>query len=220
LTLTTWQDAAQQRVILEVADTGPGIPSAVQERIFEPFFTTKPPGVGTGLGLPLCLGVVKGHDGTISVHSEVGHGTVFRVELPVRLVPTDTLAPEPVALHTTTHKTILIVDDEPGITRALAYLLRRDGHTVETAANGHLALKKCQVRDYSLILCDLRMPELDGPGFYRELQRCHPHLCPRVMFLTGDTLSPEAQVFLERTGAPRLGKPFTAFMVRKAIQRL
>jgi PAS domain S-box-containing protein len=220
LTLTTRQDPAQQRVILEVADTGHGISPAIRERIFEPFFTTKPPGVGTGLGLPLCLGIVKGHDGTISVDSEVGHGTVFRVELPVRPVPADMSAPEPVALPTAMRKTILIVDDEPGITRALAYLLRRDGHTVETAANGHLALKKCQGQDYTLILCDLRMPELDGPGFYRELQRCHPHLCPRVVFLTGDTLSPEAQAFLEHSGAPRLAKPFTAFMVRKAIQRL
>jgi PAS domain S-box-containing protein len=220
LTLTTRQDPARQRVILEVADTGPGIPPAVRECIFEPFFTTKPPGMGTGLGLPLCLGIVKGHDGTISVDSEVGHGTVFRVELPVRPVPADTPAPEPVAPPTATRKTILIVDDEPGITRALAYLLQRDGHTVETAANGHLALEKCQGKDYTLILCDIRMPELDGPGFYQALQRCHPHLCERVMFLTGDTLSPEAQTFLEHTGAPRLAKPFTAFMVRKAIQRL
>jgi CheY-like chemotaxis protein len=91
---------------------------------------------------------------------------------------------------------------------------------VETAANGRLALEKCQEQDYDLILCDLRMPELDGPGFYQELMHRHTDLCQRVMFLTGDTLSPDAQAFLEHTGVPRLHKPFTASMVRKAIQRL
>jgi PAS domain S-box-containing protein len=220
LTITTWADHAQQRVVLEVADTGPGIPPAVQQRIFEPFFTTKPPGVGTGLGLPICLGIVEGHGGTMSVESVLGRGTVARVALPFAPVPADVLPPEPAIPPAASEKSILIVDDEPGITRTLAYLLRRDGHTVETAANGRLAIEKCQERDYDLILCDLRMPELDGPGFYQELMRHHTDLCQRVMFLTGDTLSPDAQAFLEHTGVPQLYKPFTASMVRKAIQRL
>jgi CheY-like chemotaxis protein len=113
--------------------------------------------------------------------------------------------------------TILIVDDEPGIVRALTSLLQRDGHTVEAAANGRLALTKCQERDYDMILCDLRMPELDGPGFYRELQRRGSSLCQRVLFLTGDTLDLETQAFLERVALPHLTKPFTAAMIRKAL---
>lgn len=112
---------------------------------------------------------------------------------------------------------ILIVDDEPGITRALTFLLRRDGHTVETAANGRLALAKCQERDYDMILCDLHMPELDGLGFYRELRRQRSSLCQRVLFLTGDMLAPEAQAFLEQVDLPHLSKPFTAAMIRKAV---
>jgi CheY-like chemotaxis protein len=142
------------------------------------------------------------------------------VELPVKPVPAHVDSPKPAVLPAGRTKIILIVDDEPGITRAMAQLLRRDGHTVETAANGRLALEKCQVQDYELILCDLRMPELDGPGFYRALQQHHPHLCQRIMFLTGDTLSPEAQEFLQHAGVPRLTKPFTAAMVRRALQRL
>ena len=114
-------------------------------------------------------------------------------------------------------QTILIVDDEPGIARALMSLLQRDGHTVETAANGRLALEKCDSRDFTLILCDLRMPELDGPGFYQELQCRHPALCQRLMFLTGDTLDPDIQTFLDHVARPRLNKPFTAAMVRQAI---
>jgi PAS domain S-box-containing protein len=220
LTLTTRTDQARQRVVLEVADTGPGMPQHIQERIFEPFFTTKPPGVGTGLGLPFCLGIIEGHGGTITIDSVPAHGTVVCVELPVKPVPVHVDGPKPAVLPAARTKIILIVDDEPGITRAMAHLLRRDGHTVETAANGRLALEKCQGQDYELILCDLRMPELDGPGFYRALQQHHPHLCQRIMFLTGDTLSPEAQEFLQRAGVPRLTKPFTAAMVRRALQRL
>ena len=92
LTLTTRWDPARTRVTLEVADTGPGMPPEIQARIFEPFFTTKPPGVGTGLGLPLCQGIIEGHGGTIGVTSQPGQGTTFRVELPVGVVP----APPPV----------------------------------------------------------------------------------------------------------------------------
>ena len=65
-----------------MTDTGPGIPPALQARIFEPFFTTKPPGVGTGLGLPLCWGIVEAHGGTLDVTSAPGHGATFRLTLP------------------------------------------------------------------------------------------------------------------------------------------
>src|SRR5262249_1956316 len=75
-------DPRGPEVVLEVADTGPGIPPALQARLFEPFFTTKPPGVGTGLGLPLCRGIIEEHGGSISVESQPGQGTVFQVRLP------------------------------------------------------------------------------------------------------------------------------------------
>jgi two-component system NtrC family sensor kinase len=220
LTITTRAGLAPERVILEVADTGPGIPPAVQARIFEPFFTTRQLGVGTGLGLPLCRGIVEGHGGTLHVESTLGHGAIFRVELPLVPIPVAGLVPEPTARPVTTKLTILIVDDEQALARALAYLLRRDGHTVEIVANGRLALEKCQGQDYTLILCDLRMPELDGPGFYRELECHYPHLCPRVVFLTGDTLNPDAEAFIDQTGALRLSKPFTVAMVRQVIRRV
>ena len=87
LTLTTGVDAAQTHVTLEVADTGLGMSPDVQTRIFEPFFTTKPPGVGTGLGLPLCQGIIEDHGGTLRCTSQMGQGTTFRVELPVGVIP-------------------------------------------------------------------------------------------------------------------------------------
>jgi signal transduction histidine kinase/CheY-like chemotaxis protein len=220
LTLITRIDPRRSRVFLDVADTGPGIPPELLGRIFEPFFTTKPPGVGTGLGLSLCRGIIEEHGGSMSVQSQPGHGAVFRIELPVETVSTTAVeppAPEerpPSMMHT-----ILIVDDEAGIRSALAYLLRRDGHEVETAANGYLALAKLEERIFDVVLCDLRMPELDGPGLYRALAARQPQLCRRFIFLTGDTLSPETRVFLERAGVPRLAKPFTAAEVRRVVER-
>jgi PAS domain S-box-containing protein len=222
LTFNTRYDPARKRVCLEVADTGPGIPPALQARIFEPFFTTKPPGVGTGLGLPLCRGIIEGHGGTISMQSQPGQGTVFQVELPVDMVPMtepEAQAAEMVPSSPKEEKAILVVDDELGIASALAYLLRRSGYHVDVATNGRLALERLSGRDYDLILCDLRMPELDGPGLYREIARHRPHLVPRMIFLTGDTLSPEAREFLERAGGLRLNKPFRAAEVRRLVQQ-
>ena len=223
LTLMTRYDPAQTCVVLEVADTGPGIPSTIQARIFEPFFTTKPAGVGTGLGLPLCRGIIEEHGGSIYVESQPGQGTVFRMTLPVQTAVPAGGENQGMAASSVVHwtaKTILVVDDEPGIARALAYLLRRDGHTVDTAANGRLALTKLHTQEYDLILCDLRMPDLDGPGLYQELQQQHPHLLRRIIFLTGDTLSPEARTFLEQAQVPRLNKPFRAAEVRRLVAQV
>jgi two-component system NtrC family sensor kinase len=221
LTITTRCDVACRQITLEVADTGPGIPLDMQARIFEPFFTTKPPGVGTGLGLSLCQGIIESHGGTITVESQPGHGALFRIELPVvsASMPVPLEAPRTEDFRPVAGKSILVVDDEPGIASALAYLLRRNHHEVETAANGRIALQKLQQRAYDLILSDIRMPDLDGPGLYRELEHHHPQLLKRIIFLTGDTLSPETKAFLEQARVLRLSKPFTAAEVRRAVQR-
>ena len=218
---TTQYDPAQHRITLAVTDTGPGIPAALQARIFEPFFTTKPPGVGTGLGLPLCQGMVEAHGGTLGVSSAPGRGATFRVTLPVGAVPAPTPNP-PGAVEGAARRghTILIVEDEAILATGLARLLRRDGHTVDLAANGRLALAKLDERAYDLILCDVRMPELDGPTLYRLLVRQQPDLCSRVIFLTGDTLEPATQAFLEQSGAPCLTKPFTMVEARRTIWRI
>jgi CheY-like chemotaxis protein len=223
LTLTTRYDPGKTGVVLEVADTGPGIPPALQARLFEPFFTTKPPGVGTGLGLPLCRGIIEEHGGSISVESQPGQGTVFRVVLPVLAEASTGRASRSIDTPPAVTRivtTILVVDDEPGIASALAHLLRRDGHTVDTAANGQIALAKLSTQAYDLVLCDLRMPELDGPGLYQALQQQHPHLLRRVIFLTGDTLNEEARTFLAQTEVPRLSKPFRAAEVRQLVQHV
>jgi len=221
LILTTLYDPAHTRVLLTVADTGPGISPALHERIFEPFFTTKPPGVGTGLGLPLCRGIIEEHGGTLRVTSHPGQGTTFHVELPVGAVPAATsVRPGAADRPTGRSYTILLVEDEPGIASGLARLLRRDGHTVDIATNGRLALAKLQERSYDLLLSDVRMPELDGPGLYRILAQQQPHLCQRVIFLTGDTLAPETKSFLDQSGVRCLEKPFHIATVRRVLQQV
>jgi two-component system NtrC family sensor kinase len=220
LRLSTRYDPLRLRLTFEVVDTGPGIPPALWGRIFEPFFTTKPPGIGTGLGLSLCRGILEGHGGTIRVTSTPGQGATFRVELPTAGEPQTTpAAPDPEASPLAGGQTILLVDDELSLAKALARLLRRDGHTVDMVANGRLALAQLQTRAYDLVLSDLRMPELDGPGLYRALAQRYPHLLQRFIFLTGDTLSPETLDFMAQHGVPRLTKPFTAAEVRRVIQQ-
>jgi len=222
VTLTTQYDPMPPRITLAVADTGPGIPPALQGRIFEPFFTTKPPGVGTGLGLPLCRGICEAHGGTLEVISAMGQGATFQIALPVGIVAA---APLPIPPnvpegHAGRDHTILVVDDEPSLASGLARLLQRDGYIVDKVANGRLALAALETRTYDLILCDVRMPELDGPSLYWFLERQHPYLCPRLVFLTGDTLEPATRDFLEASGAPCLMKPFTIAEARRVIQRV
>jgi anti-sigma regulatory factor (Ser/Thr protein kinase) len=164
ITLATRLDPARGRVVLTVADTGPGIPPPIRQRIFEPFFTTKPPGHGTGLGLSLCQGIVEQHRGTIEVESPPGRGAVFRIELPVEAPPAESEAAAEAELPPIEGRTILLVDDEPDVAALLADLLAEDHHQVDVAHHGAAALGRLTRRAYDLILSDLRMPELDGPG--------------------------------------------------------
>jgi CheY-like chemotaxis protein len=114
---------------------------------------------------------------------------------------------------------ILIIDDEPSFVRGLARLLQRDGYTVDTADNGQHALDQLHAQRYDVVLCDLHMPELDGPTLYALLRRQSPSLCQRVIFVIGDTLGVASTAFLEQCGQPCLYKPCTAAEVRGAIQQ-
>jgi len=115
---------------------------------------------------------------------------------------------------------ILVIDDEPSLVRALARLLQRDGYVVATARNGRHALAALQAQPYDVILCDLRMPELDGRAFYAQLQQRAPALCQRVMFLTGDSTAADHQAFLAQCGRPWLSKPCSIAAVRNVIQQV
>ena len=117
-------------------------------------------------------------------------------------------------------KRVLVVDDEPWVAEILARMLEADGHAVDIAGNGAIALDRVREASYDLIVCDLRMPDLDGPGFYAELQREMPELLPRVVFITGSAMTPAVEGFLERTGAPYLNKPFTVSDIREGTREI
>ena len=220
LTLTTAASADRTQVLLTVTDTGPGIPEDLQRRIFEPFFTTKSQRGGSGLGLPLCRSMVEGHQGSIRLTSRPGQGTTVHVALPATApeIRAPEAVPEPAA--PAPGGAILLIDDEAIMVQSLRRLLQRDGHEVTTAATGLEGLAALEARAYSVILCDMRMPDLDGPGFYRELERRYPHLVSRVIFLTGDVLSPDAQAFFTQTGRPSVVKPFNAREIRWVIRQV
>lgn len=220
LTIVTGHDAAKGQAWLEVRDNGPGIPPELRPRIFESFFTTKPEGAGTGLGLPLCQDIVEDHGGTIDVQSEPGQGAMFRVALPLQARPPATTMPvaTPSSSPAKPGVSILLVDDEPEVRDVLAELLAGEGHRVDTAEDGQAALERLEQTTYDLIVSDLRMPRLDGPGLYREVARWRPELAKRFVFTTGDTLSPEMQQFLEEVALPQLPKPFDAEDVHEVLK--
>jgi signal transduction histidine kinase len=217
--LTTRLD--RDRVWLEIADTGPGIPRELQAKIFEPFFTTKPAGQGTGLGLSLCRGIVEDHRGALTVESEPGGGATFRIDLP--RLPRPAPAPEavvPPAPVRIAPRRILVVDDEAEIAGVLAEALERVGHRVEVAANGAEALEILTARACDLVISDTKMPGLDGLDLYREVERRFPSLRERMIFVTGDVLDAEKLAFLERSGVPVLMKPFDVREVRHLVHQV
>jgi len=115
---------------------------------------------------------------------------------------------------------ILVVDDEPQVAALMADTPELEGYEVETAKNGREALEKIAARSYDAILSDLRMPELDGVGLYRELKEWHQSLLLRLAFVSGTTEPPEYASFLERTGATVLSKPFAVADLHRLVQRL
>jgi len=222
MVLRTWHDPDQETVILEINDDGPGIPDDVQPKIFDPFFTTKEVGKGTGLGLTVAYAIVHEHGGRIRLESHPNAGASFYVELPVTGVK---LPPAPVTrgrLHLPEaplrDASILIVEDETALAIAVMDMLRDSGFIVDHAADGEEALLKVKQTAFDLVICDLKMPRMDGKAFYRTLSAAAPNLARHVIFVTGDVAGTDAEKFLEESGCRWLAKPFRLGDLLRAVR--
>ncbi len=178
-------------VLLEVEDTGTGIPKDVLEKIFEPFFTTKDIGKGTGLGLSTVYGIVKQTGGYIYCDSVEGKGTTFRIFLPRYIPTTEELAPKELAEKSaqsadmTGQGVVLLVEDEEAVRAFGKRALMSRGYTVHEAASGIEALAIMEELDgkIDLVVSDVVMPEMDGPTLLKELRKKNPKL--RIIFVSG-----------------------------------
>ncbi len=214
-------------IIVEIADDGPGIPETHLTRIFDPFFTTKEVGKGTGLGLSLSYGMIKEHGGNIYARSKLGEGSTFVIEIPVitRLGGVEaSVTPElvPPALqfeNAVRDKQILVVDDEKYILDFFVEVFRMYPMRVDTAGDGRAAMEKMRVTDYDLIITDFRMPQMSGKELFAWVKENRPPLTQRIIFVTGDTVSPETRSFFEESGHRYLAKPFKIEEVKDVILR-
>lgn len=210
LWLRSWHDPARDAVLLEVRDSGPGISAELRAKVFEPFFTTKPAGKGTGLGLTMAYAIAQEHGGLISVGEAAEGGAAFLLELPVggfgvrrlEALPRKVLPPVPKGTRA------LVIEDETALGDAVAAALADEGFRPDRAEDGAEALKKVSERHYDVIICDLKMPKVDGMSFFREVSAKMPLIGRRLIFVTGDVAGTDAERFLEESGCRWIPKPF------------
>ncbi len=221
LVLRTWHNPHDESVILEINDDGPGIPDDLQTKIFDPFFTTKGVGQGTGLGLTVAYAIVQEHGGRIRLESHPSAGASFYVELPIT---GSKLPPVPIGRagvrsgDAFADASILVVEDEAALAAAVTDALRDAGYAVERAADGEEALALVRAEQFDLVICDLKMPRLDGQSFYRALDKANPGLAHRVIFVTGDVAGTDAEAFLKDCGCRFLAKPFRLGDLLQAVR--
>ncbi len=207
---------------VEISDTGVGIPERDLNRIFDPFFTTKPVGQGTGLGLSICFGIIQEHHGQIWAESTVGEGTTVHVELPLHIGQPVMERPLPdkdigIAQSDLIYH-VLVVDDEEPVGKLIARLLHDLGHSALVVTSGEAALQALKRDTFDLIFSDVKMPGISGFDLYRVLREQYPDMVSRMVFITGDTLSPLTQSRLAQLGLPSLAKPFALEHLEALVQ--
>ncbi len=206
---------------LVVSDSGHGMDTATQERIFEPFFTTKPQGEGSGLGLSVVHGIVKSHEGAITVYSEVGRGTSFNIYFPAAK------GNEPCRIENPTRnfplgqgEHILFVDDELGLLECGQRMLERLGYRVTTAINGSAALEMIRSRTHTFdcIITDFTMPDVSGTALARECRTLIPNT--PIILMSGYCGVMTAEALRSQGIQELIQKPFTPQAIAEAVRRV
>jgi PAS domain S-box-containing protein len=207
-----------KRVVIELADTGPGIPPQVMKQLFAPFITTKPAGIGTGLGLSICQRIISGFGGEISATNLAGRGACFRIALPVAATaPISSVRPPTAVSPAPRRGRVLVVDDEPLVATVVSRVLSAE-HEVVALNRAKDALDRVLAGEhFDVILCDLMMPEFSGMDFYQELRARAPEQVDGLVFITGGAFSPSARRFLDDVSNARLEKPFDPDHLRTLI---
>jgi len=207
-----------ERIELRIADDGPGIDPALHDRIFEPFFTTRQARDSVGLGLALCYGIVREHEGTIHVESRPGQGATFVVGLPVLSSPPSGAqdAPQDEA-RPGRHLRVLVVDPEISLQDLLVDLLTGKGHLVDTASDTPEALRKISESSYDLIVTEVKMPRGTGKEIYEAVVGKSPALAGRIVYTSSEGTRGSSLEFFRDIGGEILRKPFRIEEVEKAI---
>ena len=212
ITVTT--GTVGNRIRISIADNGPGIPKENTGRIFDPFFTTKEVGKGTGLGLSVCHGIVTAHGGNICVESDEGKGSEFIIDLPIAVAEEPDISggtdrtEDSRRYRRKVNENILIIDDESGVRDVLTRVFSETGYRADSASDAKRALTKLDKNGYDLFIIDLKLPRVSGMRLYEIMKERDPSSVERVMFITGDAITPSTQDFLDSAGRPYLTKPF------------
>ena len=218
ITVAARVDAGE--IVVEVRDTGVGIPPEVLSRVFEPFFTTKPAEVGTGLGLFISRQTVSDHGGRVEIESQPSKGSVFRVFLPLGAAPLSAPAPAPApwAEHHAPGGRVLVIDDEVPIGLAIRAALRAEHEVVVVQRASDAFARLAAGETFDLMLCDLMMPDVSGPEVYSTIADRWPSLVSRLIFMTGGAFTATTGDFIERGLAPVISKPFRLDDLKKLVR--
>ena len=224
LAITTAQEVLPpgDYALLAFTDTGVGLSEEVKARLFEPFFTTKRVGEGAGLGLSTCYGIIKQSGGHISVYSEPGRGTAFKIYLPVaESQPAESVGRSETPELPTGTETILLVEDDPALRDIATTMLRRLGYTVWPAGDGVEAMRIRQqpgVGHVDLLFTDVVLPHMSGRELADRMRAAHPHT--RVLYTS--TYSQHAVVHhgVLEPGFMLLSKPFTPGALARKVREV